>query len=116
MNLPFIPSVAAAEHLELTPAGVRAGFDSGHPETSVREMYSGGGIDVGVWECTPGGWAIENRPNTEICWIVSGTGVITDADGTQRQLVPGTVLTLPKGWSGRWDITQTLRKVYVIVA
>ncbi len=29
MNLPFIPSVAAAEHLELTPAGVRAGFDTG---------------------------------------------------------------------------------------
>ena len=63
----------------------------------------------------PGGRAIENRTNTEICSIVSGTGVITDADGTKRQLVPGSVLTLPKGWSGRWDIISTLRKVYVIV-
>jgi len=99
-----IPSVAAAETIELEPAGVRAGADSGN------------GIDVGIWECTPGGWPIEDRPNTEVCSIVSGSGVITDADGTKRQLEAGTVLTLPKGWSGRWDITSTLRKVYVIVA
>ncbi len=110
-----IPSVAAAETIELEPTGVRAGADSGTPETSAREISSGNGIDVGVWECTPGGWAIENRPNTEVCSIVSGTGVITDADGTKRQLMPGSVLTLPKGWSGRWDITSTLRKVYIIV-
>ena len=112
----IIPSVAAAETIELEPAGVRAGADSGNPETSAREISSGNGIDVGVWECTPGGWPVENRPNTEVCSIVSGTGVITDADGTKRQLEPGSVLTLPKGWSGRWDITSTLRKVYVIVA
>jgi len=111
-----ISSVAAVETIELEPAGVRAGADSGNPQTSVREISSNNGIDTGIWECTPGGWAIENRPNTEICSIVSGSGVITDADGTKRQLVPGSVLTLPKGWSGRWDIISTLRKVYVIVA
>lgn len=116
MTLPPIPSIAEAETIALEPAGLRAGHDSGHPEMSVREMYSGNGIEAGVWECTPGGWAIENRPNTEICSIVSGSGVITDADGGKRDLAPGTVLVLPKGWSGRWDITRTLRKVYVIVA
>jgi uncharacterized cupin superfamily protein len=111
-----IPSVAAPETIELEPADVREGADSGYPEISVKEISSANGIDVGVWECTPGGWPIENRPNTEVCFIVSGTGVITDADGTKRQLAPGSILTLPKGWSGRWDITSTLRKVYVIVA
>lgn len=112
----LLASVAEPETIALEPAGLRAGHDSGHPEMSLREMYSGNGIEVGVWECTPGGWPIENRPNTEICSIVSGTGAITDADGTRRLLEPGTVLTLPKGWSGRWDITTTLRKVYVLVA
>jgi uncharacterized protein len=110
-----LSSVAEPHSVALEPAGLRAGHDSGSPEMSVREMYSGNGIDVGVWECTPGGWPIANRPNTEICSIVSGTGTITDADGTVRQLEPGTVLTLPKGWSGRWDITTTLRKVYVLI-
>ena len=114
--LATLASVAEPHSIELEPAGLREGHDSGSPHMSVREMYSGNGIDVGVWECTPGGWAIANRPNTEICSVVSGAGTITDADGSVRQLEPGTVLTLPKGWSGRWDITTTLRKVYVLIA
>ena len=40
----------------------------------------------------------------------------TDADGAEQVLVPGSVVTLPKGWSGRWDITETLRKAYVIIS
>ena len=40
-------------------------------------------------------------------------GRITDADGTVHELVPGVVMVLPLGWSGRWDITETLRKLYV---
>ena len=112
---PLIASITSPENVELEPAGVREGADSGNPEMALKEISSSDGIDVGIWECTPGGWAIVNRPNTEICSIVSGKGIITDADGTRRYLETGTVLTLPKGWSGRWDITETLRKVYVIV-
>lgn len=112
----LIPSITSPETIRLDPAGVRQGADSGNPEMAVREISSNNGIEVGVWECRPGGWAMTNRPNTEICSIVSGKGVITDADGTKRPLEAGTILTLPKGWSGRWDILETLRKVYVIVA
>jgi uncharacterized cupin superfamily protein len=25
------------------------------------------------------------------------------------------VFVLPKGWSGRWDITETVRKLFVLV-
>ena len=53
---------------------------------------------------------------SEVAQIVKGKGTITDTDGTEHVLVPGAVVTLPKGWSGRWDLTETLRKVYVIVA
>ena len=110
-----IPSVVGAANMELTPAGPRLGADSGNPQTSVREISNDGAVKVGVWECTPGGWAIVNRGDTEIASVISGAGTITDADGAQHALGPGSVVTLPKGWSGRWDITQTLRKVYVIV-
>jgi len=111
----LIPSAAGAADMVLEPSGRRAGADSGDPQTSVREISSDGAIKVGVWECTPGGWPIENRADTEICTIVSGAGAITDAGGDRRELGPGSVVTLPKGWSGRWDITETLRKVYVLV-
>lgn len=110
-----IPSVTAAASMELTPSGRRAGADVGDPQTSVREIAQDGAAKIGVWECTPGGWPVVDRKDTEFCTIVSGKGVITDADGTKRPLGPGSVLTLPKGWTGRWEITETLRKVYVIV-
>ena len=32
-----------------------------------------------------------------------------------QTLAPGAVVTLPKGWPGCWDITEALRKVYVVV-
>jgi uncharacterized cupin superfamily protein len=48
-------------------------------------------------------------------YIISGTGTITDAaDGKTHALAPGTWHTLPTGWSGRWDVTSTLRKLYIL--
>lgn len=107
---------APAEALE--PYGPRAGADRGDPQTSGRVVYRSpeGSIEVGIWECTPGGWPIVDRPNTETVMTLHGRATITDADGTRHELVPGTSLTLPLGWSGRWDIHETLRKVYVTIA
>ena len=102
----------------LEPYGPRVGADVGAPETSGRVLHTSadGRIEVGIWECTPGGWAIEDRPNTETVTILRGRATITDADGTVHDLAPGTSLTLPLGWSGRWDIDETIRKVYVTIA
>ena len=111
-----IPSAAGAADMNLDSIGPRDGADQGDPQVSMRVISNDGSIHVGVWECTPGGWPIVNRADTEVASIVSGRGVITDADGTERLLAPGAVVTLPKGWSGRWDISETLRKVYVIVS
>ena len=110
-----IPTAAGATDMDLNPIGQRDGADQGDPQVSAKMIFKEGQIHVGVWECTPGGWPIVNRGDTETATIVSGSGTITDADGTEHHLVPGSVVTLPQGWSGRWDITETLRKVYVIV-
>ena len=109
------PSAAGAANMDLNLIGPRDGADQGSPQVSMREIFNDGSIHVGVWECTPGGWPIVDRQDTEVASIVNGGGTITDADGTKHVLVPGAVVTLPKGWSGRWDISETLRKVYVIV-
>lgn len=108
--------VAYADTLdgELEPLGLREGADSGEPETSGITFFSGHGVDVGVWECTPGGWAIVNRPNTETMMLLEGTVTITPADGEPVELTEGDVFVLPKGWSGRWDITETVRKFYIV--
>ena len=100
----------------LEPAGPRRGADRGSPEMAIRVLHEGPGIEVGVWECTPGGWAIDGRADTEIVRVLGGSGRITDLDGTVRELTPGTILVLPVGWSGRWDIDATLRKLYITIA
>jgi uncharacterized protein len=100
---------------DLPDTGPRAGADSGSPTTRSRTLYERGPIACGVWECTPGGWSIEDRPNTEIIQVVRGLATLTDADGTRHDLVAGSVHVLPKGWSGRWLITETLRKVWVTI-
>ena len=98
---------------ELEPLGPRVGSDSGDPQTSGITFFSGHGVDVGVWECTPGGWAIVDRTNTETMMLLGGRVRITPADGESVELEEGDVFVLPKGWSGRWDVLETVRKLYV---
>ena len=109
--------VAYADVLDggLEPLGPRSGADSGDPQTSGITFFSGHGVEVGVWECTPGGWAIVDRTTTETMLLLAGTVTITPADGEPVALGEGDVFVLPKGWSGRWDITETVRKLYVVV-
>jgi uncharacterized protein len=97
----------------LEPAGPRVGADRGEPMMSTRVLHQAGSLETGIWECTPGGWAIDRRANTEIVHILAGRGRITDADGAVHELEPGVVIVLPLGWTGRWDIAETLRKLYV---
>ena len=109
--------VAYAETLDaaLEPWGPRVGFDSGDPQTSGITFFDAGGVSVGVWECTPGGWTITNRPDTETMMVLDGRVRITPLDGEAVELVEGDVFVLPRGWSGRWDVLDTVRKFWVTV-
>ncbi|QZH62363.1 cupin domain-containing protein [Mycolicibacterium farcinogenes] len=100
---------------ELTPAGQRPGADCGDPQLKTLPVESGTDAQVGVWECQPGGWPVVNRPNTETCYIVAGRARLTDeATGQVVEIGAGDFITLPPGWSGRWDVIETVRKVYAI--
>jgi uncharacterized protein len=109
--------VAAKSDIHLEPVGQRPGADRGDPQVSLAVIYEGpkGLSEVGVWECTPGGWPIRNRSDTEICHIVLGRAVLTGDDGARQELGPGDTAVLPVGWSGRWDVVETVRKVYVVI-
>lgn len=109
-------SLFASIESQPEPYGPRAGADSGDPQVSLVEFYADGVTETGIWECTPGGWHIESRPDTEVVHILSGRVRMTDdEDGSTREIGPGDVMVLPKGWSGRWDILETTRKLYVVV-
>jgi len=115
-TLPASVAISTADLFgELEPTGPRVGADRGDPQTSIRVIHTSadGLVQVGIWGCTPGGWAIMDRPDTEVVHLLEGRARITDLDGTQHDLGPGDAIVLPRGWSGRWDIIETVRKLYV---
>eukprot|EP00929_Paragymnodinium_shiwhaense_P053227 TRINITY_DN26642_c0_g2_i2.p1 TRINITY_DN26642_c0_g2~~TRINITY_DN26642_c0_g2_i2.p1 ORF type:complete len:614 (-),score=92.10 TRINITY_DN26642_c0_g2_i2:64-1905(-) len=94
--------------------GLRKDADKGSPSCSSRVLYKGAKSSVGGWTCTPGGFPVVNRPTTETFYILEGEGFLTDADGTAHNFHAGDTVVLPKGWSGRWDITKTIRKIWAV--
>lgn len=99
----------------LEAIGQRPGADQGDPQLRILEAEHGAAADVGFWECTPGGWPVNDRQDTEVAYILSGKGEITDqATGDVHAIGAGDLVILPVGWTGRWNITETVRKVYVI--
>jgi uncharacterized cupin superfamily protein len=72
-----------------------------------------GATSTGIWECEPGpsDWALDGG---EFIHVLAGRMTCTASDGTVVELGPGDAMTFPPGWTGRWDIHETLRKVYTI--
>jgi uncharacterized cupin superfamily protein len=108
---------AAELNQPLTDWGPRVGADVGTPQTSGLVLFSDAatGVDVGIWACTEGGWAITDRADTETVHLLAGRARLTNVDGSALELVAGDVAVLPKGWSGRWDILEPVRKFYITV-
>lgn len=50
----------------LEGTGPRLGADSGTPMTGNRTLLDAGPLQWGIWECTPGGWSIVDRPNVTV--------------------------------------------------
>ncbi len=96
--------------------GVKAGATLGEPTESDFTIHAELGVDIGVWECTPGVWPSSKVGVGELMVFTAGRGVIVGADGTRHEIRPGIAVYLPDGWSGYWEVEETVRKVYAIVA
>lgn len=96
---------------ELKPNGHRPGYDSGDPQTFKLSFDTDPLVKTGVWECQPGGWEVTPRLDTEVCYILSGRANITCHEtGRRFEITGGDVIVQPKNWTGRWEVTETIRK------
>jgi len=69
---------------------------------------------AGVWECAPTHEDIDAYPVHELMTIVSGKITLTHKDGTKEHLAAGDSFYIGKGTPVVWEITETLRKIYMI--
>nr|WP_231991965.1 cupin domain-containing protein [Mycobacterium sp. ACS4331] len=84
----------------------------GAPTTAVTELGEFNGLEVGVWEMTPG--VMTDVEADEVFVVLSGAGTVEFADGTAPlHLGPGDVVRLAAGAQTVWTVTETLRKVYL---
>lgn len=72
-------------------------------------------LTTGTWECAPCREEIAAYPVHEMMTVISGRVVLTRAGGTTESLGPGDTFFIAKGTPLTWEITETLRKFYMIV-
>ena len=86
---------------------------AGSPTTAAHELATLGGVEVGVWEMTPG--TATDTEADEVFVVLSGRATIEFASSglPDLEIGPGSVVRLAEGMRTTWTVTETLRKVYV---
>lgn len=101
----------APHHLQSN--GVRADANHGAPATASDTYFANQYMSVGTETCTPGSFPVSERTSTEAFHVLEGVFFVTNTDGSARRCVAGDTVVLPKGWSGQWDVIETVKKVWV---
>jgi uncharacterized protein len=105
---------AATEWLEHEPVPADHSVN-GEPHTGVAALGEFGGLQVGVWEMTPG--VMRDVEAEELFLVLSGAATVEFDDGSPPlTLGAGDVVRLANGARTVWTVTETLRKVYLTQA
>lgn len=91
---------------------------AGSPTTGSLGLGTANGAEVGVWEMSVGG--MRDVEVDEYFVVLSGAATVTlwegDAEVDRIELRAGSLCRLAAGSHTRWDVRETLRKVYVLGA
>jgi uncharacterized cupin superfamily protein len=73
-----------------------------------------GSVTIGVWECTPGTFSATRVGYSEVAHIIGGRCTLTTDAGQTSEHGPGDLVVTNEGWVGRWDVHETVRKLFII--
>ena len=85
---------------------------SGKVTTAVQGLGVEGDMEVGIWEHSVG--ISSDVEVEEIFVVLAGRGRVTCDEGGIIDLAPGVVGMLPSGARTTWEITEPLRKVWIV--
>ena len=104
----FVPSTLVAKD-DFTSSDTTENNSSFHESEDGR-------ITAGVWECAPCREEFDAYPVDEMMTVISGSVTLTSPDGSVQTFSGGDTFFMPKGTSCIWEITETLKKFYMISA
>jgi uncharacterized cupin superfamily protein len=86
---------------------------SGDPVQTVWELFTSedGRFHSGIWESKPGKWRCIFS-ESEFCHILSGVLVVVGDDGQTATYRAGDAFLSPAGFTGTWEVVETVRKQY----
>ncbi len=87
--------------------------EHGAPVHGAAALAEIGGLEVGVWEMTPG--VATDTEGDEIFVVLAGRARIDylDPAAPSVEIGPGSMVWLREGMQTRWTVVETLRKVYL---
>lgn len=104
---------AATLHLDHSPVPADQSV-GGAPTTATAAIGEFSGLEVGVWEMTPG--VMSDVEADEVFVVLSGSATVEFADDSPTLHVGvGDVVRLGAGAQTVWTVTETIRKVYLAV-
>ena len=115
MHRRLIAESYASMTARLEPSPELPLYDGSPAKTMAAALVELPSLMAGVWTCTPDIYEEKSYEVDELMVLLSGQLKLTEADGTSRVLVKDDVFFIPKGWCGRWDILETISKLYVIM-
>ena len=69
---------------------------------------------MGIWECSPGRWQ-RTIMDEEFAHFISGSARFIPEVGEPIDIHAGDAIWFPPNSRGVWEITETVRKVYVVI-
>jgi uncharacterized cupin superfamily protein len=107
-------SLPAEQLIDWGQAKVPVGTLIAHIRSSEQTSGDGGRDRIGVWECTPGSWRRQVMER-EFAHFLSGRARFIPDDGEPFDICAGDAVWFPADTTGTWEISETLRKSYVII-
>lgn len=90
----------------------------GNPLRTTYEHFlaANGQLSAGLWQCEPGAWNIAFAPGKdEFFCVIEGRLRITDQAGLANEFSAGQACVIPGGFTGVFEVLETVRKYYVLL-
>jgi uncharacterized protein len=100
------------DHLVYPASAPIGNFDGADKEAAHRSGVYGDNR-VAFWESEAGELRSSNYPKDEFIYVLEGSVVTTDANGTKHEFHAGNAFVLPLGWVGVWEMKDHFKKIIV---